>query len=153
MRIIDSKGRLFGVANLLDLLVLAVVLALIGTGIVNFITKPRASKANVELAVKVLYRVPNEVARNPKILKTGDSILIGNAVVEKILDIRPVIEYGNRETAMSDMIILIKANCVMLNNEYYCANMPIKVNSSMTISNPLYVFSNGTILDVEASSK
>lgn len=153
MRLLDDKGRLFGLINLLDFLVASLVLILIITTMINFIITPRGKKVPTELAVKIIYRVPNDVAYNKKILRPGDKILAGSAVVEKVLSIKPVKDYGNIETGYSDMIVMIRASCVMLNNEYFCANMPIKVNSPMTISNPFYTFSNGTILDVETTSK
>ena len=153
MRIIDDKGRLFGKVNLLDFLVIALVLILIATTLINFVATPRGNKTNIDLLVKIIYSVPNEVARNPKILQSGDRILAGNAVVEKVLNIRPLKDGRDIETGYSDIIVLIRASCVKLNNEYYCANMPIKVNSPMAISNPFYIFSSGTILDVEIVKK
>jgi len=150
MRILDAKGRLFGLVNLLDLMIVSAVLLMIVAAAVNIVSSPRATKTQADVVVKILYRVPNEVARNQKILKPGDTVLVGNGVVEKIEDVRPTKDYDGRETGMCDIIIRVRAKCVVLNNEYFCANMPVKINSLITIANPAYVFSNGVILDVEA---
>lgn len=146
MRVIDDRGRLFGIINLLDLLVLSLVIVLIASASLNLMKNSKGTtKDSAELYVKVLARVPSEVAHNPKVFKSGDKVLAGNAVVEKILEIKPVAG----DTGYSDIIIHLRANCVILNNEYYCANASIKVNSPIIISNPAYIFNNAIIIDVE----
>jgi hypothetical protein len=148
--LIDSKGRLLGVVNLLDLLVMMIIAMLAATAVMNFAARPKAeNKTSAEVLIKAFCRVPSEVAHNAKILKPGDKVFSGNGIVERVLDVKPVAN----DTGYSDMVILIRAKCVILNNEYYCANAVIKVNSSISISNPQYIFNNSTILDVEKKVK
>jgi hypothetical protein len=150
MRFLDSKGRVFGIINLLDLLVILIFVVLIFTASLNVLNRPKDNaKDSAELLVKIFARVPNDVAHNSKIFKPDDRVLAGNAAVEKVLEVRPVVGDG----AYSDMIILLKANCVILNNEYYCANAPIKVNAMITIANTAYILNNATIIDVEKKAK
>lgn len=151
MRFIDGKGRLFGLANLIDLFVIIAISALIVSVAVNGTMKAGSKKrASAEVYLKVLYKnIPNEIVNNKKLLKGGDVVLAGNALIEKVLYTRPAADVGGLKADYSDLAVLMKANCVILDGEYYCANVPVKINGLCTISNALYAFRDGVILDVE----
>ncbi|MDP2912972.1 MAG: hypothetical protein Q8N91_03085, partial [Candidatus Omnitrophota bacterium] len=115
----------------------------------NPLLKAKAkNRDNVEASIKVLFAdMPDEVVHNKKILKEGDLVLGGNGVVKEVLYTKTV------KSGYSDAAVLLKASCVKLADELYCANMPIKINSRCTISNPVYVFTDGIIFDVDIGDK
>lgn len=152
MRLVDNKGRLFGVINLIDLLVILLVLGVAMSMMVNLSNRAKTEKMTQELYVKVLCRLPTEVANNRKLFRPDDAIMGGNATVRKVLETRPAKGSGDKETGYSDVVVLIKAKCVILNGEYYCANAPIKINSNIVLSNPAYSILDATILDFDAKA-
>jgi hypothetical protein len=152
MRLVDDRGKLFGLVNLIDLLVILLIIGVAISIKVNLSGISKHQKTAQEMYVKVLCRVPNEVAYNKKILRPGDVIMGGNARIEKVLEIRPVKDANEKDTGYSDAVVLIKTNCVILNGEYYCANMAIKINSNIMFSNPLYTILNATILDMDTKA-
>ena len=116
--------------------------------------KKSDNKDNVEYLVKVIYRVPKEMVFDKKILQPGDVLLAGRATIEEVREVRPAKGEVDYESAYYKyIIVLLKADCVILNNEIFCANTQIKINSSLTLSNPFYFFPNGTIIDIEAKAK
>lgn len=145
MRFIDDKGRLLGLINLIDLLVVAAIVSVIVSLAANIPSADRNKKVMQEMYIKVLCRVPNEVASNKEVLKTGDAVLGGNARVETVLERRPIVDSGATNTGFSYIVVLIKAKCVVLNGEYYCANIPIKINANIIFSGPTYTFGSATI--------
>lgn len=152
MRFVDDKGRVFGLINLIDLSVVVLLFLLIASIAVNYFTRPvtkTSNRGNVDVEMKVLYPgVLTEILKDRKVLNPGDVVLGGNAVIAKVLEVRPVLDNEGRETIHSNIVVLIKAKCVKLNGEYYCANIPIKINAYVHLSQPLYIFENGKILDM-----
>ena len=153
MKLIDNRGRLFGVINLIDLLAVILIAGAVISIVANVSGLMKAKDTTAELYIKLMCRVPDEVANNPKLLQPGDVILGGNATIEKVLDIRPVKDVDGMPLGSSDVIFLIKGRCVILNGEYYCANIPVKINSPMTLSNPVYTVVNALILDVDRTAE
>jgi len=90
---------------------------------------------------------------NKKILKEGDLVLGGNATVKEVLYVRPITRSGGTSSGYSDLAVLLKASCVSLGDELYCSNIQIKINSPCAISNLVYTFTNGIILDVDVIKK
>ncbi|MBN1526079.1 MAG: DUF4330 family protein [Candidatus Omnitrophica bacterium] len=152
MRLVDNKGRLFGIINLIDLLVILLIAGVAMSVRINFSDRAKTEKLSRELYVKVLCRLPTEVANNRKIFRPDEAIMGGNARIKKVLEIKPVKGYGDKEAGYSDVIVLIKAKCVILNGEYYCANTPIKINSNIVLLNPVYSVLDGTILDFDTKA-
>jgi hypothetical protein len=151
MRFIDDKGKLFGVINLIDLSVIVFILVLVVSVGFNYTARPVANvnKANVNVDIKVLFPgVVSEIIKSGKVLNPGDVVLQGNAVIDKVLEVRPVLDNYGKETIYSNIVVFIKAKCVVLNGEYYCADTPIKINAYIKVSQPLYVFKNGKILNM-----
>ena len=133
MRIIDDKGRLFGLVNVLDLIIIIFVL-FVAFGVVShhmLIAKaPKSGSAKStkgeELLLKVIYYAqPNDIIQNKDILHPGDTDIMGTATLEKI-EVRPIDE------KRSDIIVTIKARCHMLDGQYYYSNMSIKVGLPFT---------------------
>jgi hypothetical protein len=156
MRLIDEKGRLFGAINVIDFFVLTIISILVVSFFINLPLMVKAkdsNRANQEMLIKVLYRVPDQVAlqvaKNQEIFKPGDKILMGMARVEKILEVKPVLGVTEKDTGFSDIIMLIRVFCTRLGGDYYCANMPIKLNDLFSFSNESCIFDKGVIIDVE----
>ncbi len=170
MRIVDGKGRLFGMINLIDLFVLVLVAALIGSFIVNLQLKVcgRRSDSSVEKLIKVRFTVLDQVLDNKKVLQSGDKVLAGKATIVKVLKVVPISAadvtamdgkpaiYSDKVLSVlrgwSDVTVLIKAACAKLHGEYYCTNVPIKINSPITIYNEFYTLEKGVILDIDGRS-
>lgn len=162
MKIIDEKGRLFNKINIIDLFVVIMIGILAVSFMVNFpnTIKGRHKPASEEMYVTVLFtNVSNRVLENKKVLRRGDTFLSGNATVERILKTDPastadIFDLNNKRVgysqanSFSNIVVLIRANCVKLYEEYYCANVLMKINSQLTLSNELYLLQNGIILDV-----
>jgi len=82
MKIVNDKGKLFGIINVIDLAIILVVLAL-GLGIVVKLGSTESNKPNneksIDFNVTVLCRgVEGKVAEN---LKEGDQVVYGNLYV------------------------------------------------------------------------
>lgn len=166
MRIIDEKGRLFHKFNIIDLFVVIMVGIFVVSFVLNLphIIKGRNKSASEEMYVKVLYlSVPNYVLENKKVLRPGDTFLAGNVTVEKVLKTTPVITtdildvnskpVGYLQTrSSSDIIVLLRVKCVKLLGDNYCANVLIKINSILSLSNELYALPGGVILDINKES-
>lgn len=166
MRIIDERGRLFHKINIIDLFVVIMIGVLTVSFMINlpYIIKSWHRPATEEMYVKVLYmNVSSYVLENNKILQPGDTLLGGNATVERVLKTTPgitidMLNANNKLTgywqarSSSDIIVLIRANCVKLRGENYCANAQIKINSLLSLDNELYVLRDGVIIDVNTGS-
>lgn len=149
MKIIDEKGRLFRKINVVDLFVVVLAGVLVLSFVINLLPTIKSRRNAVSeathfnLYVKVLYtKVSNYVLDNKKVLRAGDTFLAGQATVEKILTVVPLTD------KTSDVIVLAKVNCTKLRGENYCANIPIKINSLLSIENESYVLRDGLILNV-----
>lgn len=81
MKLIDQKGRLFGIINVIDLLVLLVILLIAGGAFFKLRggdVKADSGTTDVLYTVKALNKLPF-VAEN---LKEGDTLMYGNLFVE-----------------------------------------------------------------------
>jgi len=158
MTFLDKKGRLFGIINLVDLLVVVVISVLlvsfVSSQVMTFKARQKqGTQATQEedLLLKVIYYgVENDLAHNEKILRPGDVDYLGKASIEKVLEIRP----SKYEADKSEIIVLIRAKCVLSNNNYYCENKIIKMGAPFTFTTARYDFAssregNGRILDIE----
>lgn len=93
MKIVDNKGRIFGLVNVIDLAVIILCLAVIGSMVSGAFIKGTAggkTRAERTMMLKVVYRdVPEEIAENKDVLKPGDADMFGNARVESVAEVRP----------------------------------------------------------------
>jgi acetyltransferase-like isoleucine patch superfamily enzyme len=149
MKLVDNKGRFFGVINLIDLMAILLMAWAAISVITNLSGTTKHLKTTQEVYINVLCHVPSEVASNKSILLPGDVILGGNARIEKVLEMRPVKDANGKDAGSSVVVVRIKANCAILNGEYFCTNVPIKINSNIVFSSPLYMITNATIIDVD----
>lgn len=167
MRILDGKGRVFGLINLIDLFVLALIAALAGSFIANLplMTGGGRGRNVEEKLIRARFTILDQALESRKILQPGDKVLAGQATVLKVLSVVPVSArdvvsmdgrpaiYSNNVRSVtrncSDVTVLIKAACVKLRGEYYCANVPIKVNSPISIASESYDLDKGVILDID----
>jgi len=151
MKIIDSKGRLFGLINLLDLVILVLIVSLAASVVSSRMiaakaakTSPAASREGKELVLKVIFSgQANEIFDDATVLREGDSDTFGRAVLEKVVEVR------RSKEGKSDAVVLIRAKCNLLDRQYYCGNMLIKLNALFNFATPRYVFNNGTIVGIE----
>jgi len=148
MKIVDNKGRLFGLINLIDLIVIILAIAVAGSVISGIAMKGKGVQEQARFAktvtLKIIYRdVPKEIAENKDVLKSGDTNIFGKARVENVAEIRPGISKDVRDVA-----VVVKADCVVLDNQYYCGNVPVKIGRPFTFSAYRYELSGGTIVEI-----
>lgn len=150
MRFIDEKGRLFGLVNLLDLVILLFAGFLVFSFVANRMiisqavkNQPARSAGGEEVVLKVVYYgQANEVANNKNILMPGDKDIFGKAIIEKVLEIRPAGE------GTSNITVLVKTRCMKADRQYYYTNAPVKLNAPFTFSAASYMLKDGTIVEM-----
>lgn len=151
MRIIDSKGRLFGMINLIDLFVVIAMIAVVGSMVSGFLLNRYSAniKKDRTLYIKVLYKeMPDDIISNKKILKPNDTDSYKTAILNNILDVRP-----GSTNQTKNLLVAFTVKCVVLNDQCYCGNSLIKIGSGFSFMANNYVLDSviygGIITDVE----
>lgn len=158
MNLIDNKGRLFGIINLIDLSVLLLIFAVIASVTINFMAKPvnkpvAAQKPEDKMSVEIIeakvifMNVIKSVIQDPNVLVPGSTVNDGTISIIKVLDVTDLPKDA-RILDCCNVTVLMRIKCVNLLGTYYCNNLPIKINSpnTLTISNSYYALFGGIIL-------
>jgi len=156
MRVIDEKGKLFGLFNIVDLLVLLAILLVIG-GAAYKIKGRKGSDAVRTVRATVLA-----TALRPEMLtgiKVGDRMVSGSSftdVVIKEIDIRPAYmittdSQGRRVEAydpyLKDLIVVVEGKTVISGGVINLGGQEIRSCKDYYIKSLTYDF-KGMILDV-----
>ncbi|HPU35821.1 MAG TPA: DUF4330 domain-containing protein [Bacillota bacterium] len=156
MRVIDEKGKLFGLINIVDLLVLLAILLVIG-GAAYKIKGQKGSDAVRTVRATVLA-----TALRPEMLtgiKVGDRMVSGSSftdVVIKEIDIRPAYmittdSQGRRVEAydpyLKDLIVVVEGKTVISGGVINLGGQEIRSSKDYYIKSLTYDF-KGMILDV-----
>lgn len=156
MRVIDEKGKLFGLINIVDLLVLLAILLVIG-GAAYKIKGQKGSDAVRTVRATVLA-----TALRPEMLtgiKVGDRMVSGSSftdVVIKEIDIRPAYmittdSQGQRVEAydpyLKDLIVVVEGKTVISGGVINLGGQEIRSSKDYYIKSLTYDF-KGMILDV-----
>ena len=174
MKLIDSKGRLFGKVNILDLGAIAViVLVFIGIFVVpgptGGIAQPNNPSDDIQLSVlvrglgvknasefmeslrssSVKIIVRNEPAGTLEIQSVTElpNYTVANqpdGTVKAVLDPRPIVAYSN------DMILEMLGKGQMTDDGAILANQKIKIGSGLELDGSTYNF-RGSVIDVQKS--
>lgn len=158
MKIIDEKGKFLGLINIIDLLVLAAVLLVIGGAVYKI--KGQDSAQNTAKTVKVTVITP---AIRPEMLsnvKVGDKLVSGSSftnVVVKDFKIQPAFminpdSNGQRVEAidpyLKDVIFTLEGQTVISGGTINLGGQDIRSNKEYYVKTLLYEF-KGLVMNVE----
>lgn len=159
MRIIDEKGKLFGIINIIDLTVLLIIVLLVGGGIKRAKTKPEL----ITETKKALITVEVSEIRKPTVdaLVVGDSfyhydkgVLLGKIVDKKVEPYKEAVESGDGKWVLAEVPekyvvkLTIEADAKVTPDLVSVEGEHIRVGTQFRLKNKkVAIF--GTILDVE----
>lgn len=162
MKIIDKKGRLFGLINIVDLLIIILLLALVAVGVKRFGNKAAVGEATTKKGVITaeIKDVRDVTAKN---VKVGDPIydydkgtLIGKILTADIEPYKDKTEYQgkffNSEVPGKYRVIMtIDADVKETQDFYQVGTEQIRIGAEMRIKNKS-ITSFMTILGIEVKN-
>ena len=162
MKIIDKKGRLFGLINIVDLLIIILLLALVAVGVKRFGNKAAVGEATTKKGVITaeIKDVRDVTAKN---VKVGDPIydydkgtLIGKILTADIEPYKDKTEYQgkffNSEVPGKYRVIMtIDADVKETQDFYQVGTEQIRIGAEMRIKNKS-ITSLMTILGIEVKN-
>ena len=106
MKIINEKGKLFGIINVVDLLVLVAAIAVVaGVGYKLFAKQIASPQVSLTMTVRVRGATPflvNEVQRNSQV---GKSLVNGNSYVNAQITDMKIDDYNQQVTTADGRIV------------------------------------------------
>lgn len=162
MKIIDKKGRLFGLINIVDLLIIILLLALVAVGVKRFGNKAAVGEATTKKGVITaeIKDVRDVTAKN---VKVGDPIydydkgtLIGKILTAEVEPYKDETEYQgkfyNSEVPGKYRVIMtIDADIKETQDFYQVGTEQIRIGAEMRIKNKS-ITSFMTILGIEVKN-
>ncbi|MDU6784157.1 DUF4330 domain-containing protein [uncultured Peptoniphilus sp.] len=162
MKIIDKKGRLFGLINIVDLLIIVLLLALVAVGVKRFGNKAAVGEATTKKGVITaeIKDVRDVTAKN---VKVGDPIydydkgtLIGKILTAEVEPYKDETEYQgkffNAEVPGKYRVIMtIDADVKETQDFYQVGTEQIRIGAEMRIKNKS-ITSFMTILGIEVKN-
>lgn len=162
MKIIDKKGRLFGLINIVDLLIIILLLALVAVGVKRFGNKAAVGEATTKKGVITaeIKDVRDVTAKN---VKVGDPIydydkgtLIGKILTAEVEPYKDETEYQgkfyNSEVPGKYRVIMtIDADVKETQDFYQVGTEQIRIGAEMRIKNKS-ISSFMTILGIEVKN-
>lgn len=162
MKIIDKKGRLFGLINIVDLLIIILLLALVAVGVKRFGNKAAVGEATTKKGVITaeIKDVRDVTAKN---VKVGDPIydydkgtLIGKILTAEVEPYKDETEYQgkffNSEVPGKYRVIMtIDADVKETQDFYQVGTEQIRIGAEMRIKNKS-ITSFMTILGIEVKN-
>lgn len=162
MKIIDKKGRLFGLINIVDLLIIILLLALVAVGVKRFGNKAAVGEATTKKSVITaeIKDVRDVTAKN---VKVGDPIydydkgtLIGKILTAEVEPYKDKTEYQgkffNSEVPGKYRVIMtIDADVKETQDFYQVGTEQIRIGAEMRIKNKS-ITSFMTILGIEVKN-
>lgn len=162
MKIIDKKGRLFGLINIVDLLIIVLLLALVAVGVKRFGNKAAVGEATTKKGVITaeIKDVRDVTAKN---VKVGDPIydydkgtLIGKILTAEVEPYKDKTEYQgkffNSEVPGKYRVIMtIDADVKETQDFYQVGTEQIRIGAEMRIKNKS-ITSFMTILGIEVKN-
>ncbi|WP_026487338.1 DUF4330 domain-containing protein [Caldanaerobius polysaccharolyticus] len=157
MKLIDDKGKIFGIINLIDLIVALLIILIIG----GLVYKTQSGKNVAQLKeVYITVRVPNLLPDTAASLKPGDKLISGNYyTTDEIVDVKvsPALSVNtNSEGKMvlttnpyrKDAIVLIKAHLDTSSPTVRMGQQDIRVGNQITVKTHFTVV-QGEIIKVD----
>lgn len=162
MKIIDKRGRLFGLINIVDLLIIVLLLALVAVGVKRFGNKAAVGEATTKKGVITaeIKDVRDVTAKN---VKVGDPIydydkgtLIGKIITAEVEPYKDKTEYQgkfyNAEVpGKYRVIVTLDADVKETQDFYQVGTEQIRIGAEMRIKNKS-ITSFMTILGIEVKN-
>ncbi len=162
MKIIDKKGRLFGLINIVDLLIIVLLLALVAVGVKRFGNKAAVGEATTKKGVITaeIKDVRDVTAKN---VKVGDPIydydkgtLIGKILTAEVEPYKDKTEYQGKffNAEVPDkyrVIVTLDADVKETQDFYQVGTEQIRIGAEMRIKNKS-ITSFMTILGIEVKN-
>ena len=162
MKIIDKKGRLFGLINIVDLLIIVLLLALVAVGEKRFGNKAAVGEATTKKGVITaeIKDVRDVTAKN---VKVGDPIynydkgtLIGKILTAEVEPYKDKTEYQGKffNAEVPDkyrVIVTLDADVKETQDFYQVGTEQIRIGAEMRIKNKS-ITSFMTILGIEVKN-
>ena len=162
MKIIDKKGRLFGLINIVDLLIIVLLLALVAVGVKRFGNKAAVGEATTKKGVITaeIKDVRDVTAKN---VKVGDPIydydkgtLIGKILTAQVEPYKDKTEYQGKffNAEVPDkyrVIVTLDADVKETQDFYQVGTEQIRIGAEMRIKNKS-ITSFMTILGIEVKN-
>lgn len=162
MKIIDKKGRLFGLINIVDLLIIVLLLALVAVGVKRFGNKAAVGEATTKKGVITaeIKDVRDVTAKN---VKVGDPIydydkgtLIGKILTAEVEPYKDKTEYQGKffNAEVPDkyrVIVTLDADVKETQDFYQVGTEQIRIGAEMRIKNKS-ITSFITILGIEVKN-
>lgn len=158
MKLIDEKGKLFGLINIVDLLVLLAVLLVIGGAAYKI--KGQGSAQNIAKTVKVTVITPSIRPEMLTNVRVGDKMVSGSSftnVVVKDFKIQPAFMVnpdsdGQRVEAidpyLKDVIFTLEGQTVISGGSINLGGQEVRSNKEYFVKSLLYEL-KGTVMSVE----
>lgn len=157
MRLIDEKGKLFGLVNIIDMIVILLIIV-VAAGV--FYKTNTSSSESVMKDIEVEVRVQNMYPTFVDSLKVGDKLVAANgyvnATISKI-DVMPaayIVDRADGTVSLTehpfrkDLIVTINANVAIVGPNISLGGQDIKVEKQYILKTKL-VEANGFISNIE----
>lgn len=162
MKIIDKRGRLFGLINIVDLLIIILLLALVAVGVKRFGNKAAVGEATTKKGV-ITAEIKNVRDVTAKNVKVGDPLydydkgtLIGKILTADVEPYKDETEYQgkfyNAEVpGKYRVIVTLDADVKETQDFYQVGTEQIRIGAEMRIKNKS-ITSFMTILGIEVKN-
>ncbi|MCI5643160.1 MAG: DUF4330 domain-containing protein [Peptoniphilus sp.] len=146
MKIIDKKGRLFGLINIVDLLVIILILAIVAVGVKRFGTKAAVGEATTKKGIitaevkDVRDATANNIKAGDKIFDYDKGTYLGKIVTAEVEPYKDKTEYQgkfyNAEVPGKYRVIMtIDADVKETEDFYQVGTEQIRIGAEMRIKN------------------
>lgn len=160
MRVIDNKGRLFGIVNIIDLTVLLVFCLLVAGGAYKFLyTKPEV----ISESQKVLVTLEVSDIRKPSVdsFKVGDMLYhydrgqaFGKIIDKKVENYREPVPTSDGRMVLAEVpgkftvILTVEANAVITDQAIIIGDQHTRVGSQFRLKNRI-IAAFATVLGID----
>jgi hypothetical protein len=158
--LLDKKGRLFGIINIIDFLVIAVLLAAVG-GVYYFKFAParRATSGATDRSLEIQVLVPGVRMATVNVIKIGDNVRDSrtNIILGQItaIDVRPaevitqmpdgkVVE--GTSPSRKDMYVTLKGQGTVSENAISLGGSEIRIGSQLALKTNMYAVTTTVML-------
>lgn len=133
MKMVDSKGKLFGMINVVDFLILVSVVLAVGAIAVQLFAQPIADAVSPTVPMTAVFRirgatdlVQEELARNPL---EGKQLVAGNSFLDAVVKQVEIVDYEVQTTTADGRIVTaldpVKKDVIITVETRVTANTPV----------------------------
>ena len=159
MKLIDEKGRLFGLINVIDLFVLTMIVCLIGFGGYKMLrVNPRIATENKDAVIKLLITdvrdvTVNAIAEGETTRDFDKNTLLGTIVKKEVKNTTKQVTTSDGRIVEAevpgkfDVMFHIEGKATISNNTILMGNQDIRVGKQLGIKGLKYAV-RGTVMDI-----